>query len=108
MPDQIEAVVIFDSLAVRLNNQWTVFKNQQVTHIRVFAGAGNDVVHMHPSVVQPTWLDGGAGDDWICGTRQDDFIQGGLGNDWIFGMAGRDVIDGGAATTASTAAPATT
>ncbi len=96
LPDQIEAVVVFDSLAVRVNNQWTVYPNNQVHEIRVFGGAGNDVIRMHGNLVQTTSIDGGNGDDWIWGSPQDDQIQGGFGNDWIFGLAGRDTIDGGA------------
>ena len=96
LPDQIEATVVFDSLAVRVNNQWTVYPNQQVKEIQVFGGAGNDMIRMHGSVVQTTVLDGEAGDDWIWGSRQDDRILGGFGNDWIFGLAGQDSLDGGA------------
>lgn len=92
LPDQIEAVVIFDSLAVRLNNQWTVFKNQQVTQIRVFAGAGNDTLWGNLGNDQ---LQGGAGNDSLFGGWGDDRLDGGENDDFISGDAGRDDLNGG-------------
>lgn len=93
--DQIEALVVFDSLAVRVNNQWVVYPNRDVEQIHVLGRAGADVIRMHAGVVQPTRIEGGMGDDWIQGSRQNDEILGGSGNDCLFGLNGADLIDGG-------------
>lgn len=93
--DQIEALVLFDSLAVRVNNQWVVHPKQDVEQIQVFGHAGADVIRMHGSLTQTTRIEGGWGDDWIVGSLQQDYIDGGLGNDSVFGLAGADQIHGG-------------
>jgi Ca2+-binding RTX toxin-like protein len=42
------------------------------------------------------YLNGGAGDDRLYGSRGSDWLQGGAGNDRLVGGAGGDVLDGGA------------
>lgn len=93
--DQIEAMAIAGSLVIRVNRATVVYPNQDVEQINISAGGGNDRIRIRDSVIQPTRLDGGTGNDWIHGSRQDDVIHGGSGHDWIFGMAGDDTLDGG-------------
>ena len=54
----------------------------------VEAGAGNDVV------TSPGLLEGGAGDDQITGTNQDEGINGGPGADVLRGLGGDDNLAG--------------
>jgi hypothetical protein len=76
----------------------------QLSGVRVYAGAGNDVVDM-TSIVQKVehyggvgndTLTGGAGNDVLHGGADNDRLFGGGGNDGLFGgVGGRDTLDGG-------------
>jgi Ca2+-binding RTX toxin-like protein len=61
----------------------------------VFGQAGNDVI-VAAALRLPTLLDGGAGNDWLWGGRDNDLLFGGEGDDWLFGGSGNDVLVGGA------------
>ncbi len=59
---------------------------------RLYAGAGNDVIHGSGG---PDWLYGESGDDTIDGGADADMLFGGSGNDTITGSFGFDKIYGG-------------
>ncbi|WP_197491123.1 hypothetical protein [Planctomyces sp. SH-PL62] len=62
---------------------------------RLFGEAGNDRLEGAGGDC-PLFIDGGAGNDSICGNDGVDVLLGGLGNDSIWGAGGNDYIDGGA------------
>jgi hypothetical protein len=64
--------------------------------VSVFAGDGNDLVEIDPSVT--TWtaeLYGEDGNDHLVGSSQADRLDGGRGNDHLDGLGGNDVLVGG-------------
>jgi Ca2+-binding RTX toxin-like protein len=60
----------------------------------LLGGDGNDDIDA-AGFTGPTTLDGGAGNDEITGTNNDDSILGGAGNDTVFGRGGDDSINTG-------------
>jgi Ca2+-binding RTX toxin-like protein len=60
----------------------------------LLAGDGNDDIDA-AGFTGPTTLDGGAGNDEITGTNNDDSILGGAGNDTVSGLGGADSINTG-------------
>ena len=62
--------------------------------ITYFGTSGNDTYVA--SGTAPAYVDGGAGDDTITGTKYADSLHGGVGNDLLIGLAGGDILDGGA------------
>ena len=66
-----------------------------ITHLRVFAGPGDDSVALN-NVRWPARISGGSGDDRVVGGRGSDVIDGGLGTDTLIGARGFDRIRGGA------------
>jgi len=60
----------------------------------VFGQDGNDRLDAG-RLDRPAFIDGGAGNDWIRGTRHDDVIHGGDGHDFIRGGNGSDALFGG-------------
>jgi serralysin len=63
----------------------------------VIGTRGNDTLDFSglDSVSGLPFIDGGAGNDTIIGTRFDDVIRGGSGNDLLTGGAGDDLLTGG-------------
>ncbi|WP_262696492.1 beta strand repeat-containing protein [Kordiimonas aquimaris] len=63
----------------------------------ITGGDGSDIIY--GGIGSPTdnadTLDGGAGDDQIFASFDDDLITAGEGNDTVFGGNGNDIIDGG-------------
>ncbi len=72
------------------------FDPAAVQSIRILALDGNDYVSLSRRIDLPTFIDGGAGRDFLKGGSGDDVIHGGAGHDFIKGGNGDDVIDGGA------------
>ena len=62
----------------------------------VYGSAGNDLLSVSGGLA--SFLDGGAGNDTLAGTAQNDIINGGAGNDIIISEGGIDLIDGGTGT----------
>jgi Ca2+-binding RTX toxin-like protein len=70
--------------------------------IKVLAGGGND--RIVNATRYASWIDGGAGNNYLQGGSAADVLIGGTGNDtlmgmggndWLFGGAGNDLLDGG-------------
>jgi Ca2+-binding RTX toxin-like protein len=62
--------------------------------IIVVAGGGNDILLL-PTVANPVWLYGEAGNDLLMAGPGGSLLIGGDGNDLLFGGTGRDVMIGG-------------
>lgn len=71
------------------------FRLADVSRIQVNAGAGNDRVIISANVSIRSWIDGGAGNDFLFGGSGNDEIFGGDGHDWLFGNRGKDRLFGG-------------
>jgi Ca2+-binding RTX toxin-like protein len=89
---------------VQLNELSYEFAPGGVAAYRVAAGAGNDEIRVHASIVLPTILageagndviEGGSGADWLLGGAGDDTLRGAAGDDYLEGAAGNDLIDDG-------------
>ena len=93
--DEISAYVEADVLTVVVNGVSLSLSNDDISHINVSGGGGDDVIHLDDSVQQTTVLKGGAGNDMIDGGGGADRIDGGSGNDTITGGRGNDKIQGG-------------
>ena len=63
--------------------------------INVFGGDGNDTLKAAPTLTQPVYLTGDAGNDVLVGGAGNDTLLGNSGNDTITGGAGDDRLDGG-------------
>ncbi len=63
----------------------------------VYGGTGNDTLDFRDRTIttNPSWVDGGAGNDTIYGSNGPDMLLGGAGNDIIYGGGGDDILDGG-------------
>jgi len=64
-------------------------------HIYVFAGPGDDTVHLLSSVTRDAVVYAGAGDDVVRGGSGDDELNGADGDDGLYGFSGNDRLDGG-------------
>jgi Ca2+-binding RTX toxin-like protein len=85
-----------DQLRVAVNKSVTFFTLAEVSEIQVFAGKGNDRVHISDDVLLSALIDGGKGNDWLRGGGGHDIILAGLGNDHADGGLGDDVLVGDA------------
>jgi len=93
-------------LVVTINGRQRSISTQNISRVRVEAGAGDDSVIMTHSndalaVVDveqlfPSIILGGAGNDTLIGGRGADSISGGAGRDSINGEDGNDTLDGDA------------
>lgn len=92
------------ALVVQVDDTKLEFRSAAVSHIQIFGNGGDDRIGVRDSVTQTTRIEGGNGNDWIVGSRQndvliggrgDDRIQGGDGNDWLEGGTGDDGLSGG-------------
>jgi uncharacterized protein YkwD len=72
------------------------FAAAQVQAIAVDGQDGNDFIQIGDSIVKPTYLFGGFGNDTIRGGSGVDRIFGGPGADSLFGRVGKDQLYGGA------------
>jgi Ca2+-binding RTX toxin-like protein len=59
------------------------------------AGGLSYLYRMNDGLLEPQWMDGGPGADFIGGAHGPDFLDGGEGDDQIQGFGGDDVIIGG-------------
>ena len=71
------------------------FDPADVGRVVIDAGAGHDWVSVSNSVRVGTWIDGGAGNDYLRGGGGADVLDGGAGHDLLAGRGGRDVMIGG-------------
>jgi hypothetical protein len=69
-----------------------------VNGIKIFGGAGDDLMLVKRGVNSPATLFGGLGNDTLLGRNGGDFLNGGAGNDSIQGLAGNDTLYGGQGT----------
>jgi uncharacterized repeat protein (TIGR01451 family) len=95
-----EAIVVIpingNRLRVLINgrNRGT-FDRDEVQHIVVFAGSGNDTVVINATLTQDATLFGENGNDHLFGARGEDGLDGGNGNDFLYGGSGDDILCGG-------------
>ena len=92
--DNISVFVAEDRFVVEVNGAATSFNNNDVSGLHVEALNGDDRVTIDSSVLQPTLVFGGAGDDTIQGGAGVDVILGGSGNDTILGNTANDILLG--------------
>lgn len=71
-----------------------LFPTASVKLISIIGLDGNDVITVDPSVLIPTTIDGGTGNDTITGGGGKDSISGMDGNDSIVGGANSDLLNG--------------
>jgi putative intracellular protease/amidase len=64
-------------------------------HIKVFGGAGNDIIGVDPRVKLRVELYGEGGNDLLVGGSGRDVLIGGDGNDYLMGLDGDDLLFGG-------------
>lgn len=85
-----------DRLRVLINgrNRGT-FDRDDVDHIVVFGGAGNDTIIVNATLTQRATLFGEAGNDHLFGGRGNDGLDGGSGKDFLYGGRGNDTLCGG-------------
>ena len=65
-----------------------------VTSIVVTGGDGDDVIVLDASVLLPSYIDAGVGNDKIVGGAGKDTLTGGAGKDTLFGGLGDDRLNG--------------
>ena len=81
---------------VKLNGKTvSIVSRDDVQHIVVFGGSGNDTIIVNATLTTPATLFGEAGNDTIIGGRGADGIDGGDGRDTLIGGGGDDTICGG-------------
>jgi hypothetical protein len=100
-------VVEIDSPLLDLPAYHYEFPIQDVQHISIRAGWGDDIVDLAIAtyavpavdavrpVSVPARVDGGVGNDTVYGGNGNDFLYGYVGNDQLFGSNGADRLDGG-------------
>ena len=92
--DLIEAYVEDGQFVVEVNGaSWSV-NNEDVDGLYVEAKAGDDTVRIDATVLQPTLIFGGAGNDRMQGGSGQDAILGGSDNDIIYGRTSGDILLG--------------
>ena len=95
--DVIELGTAGGFLAVNIGG--TVFGGaiamSSVTEVRVYAGAGNDIVDAS-GLSHDVYVNAGEGDDDVTGGSGDNLLLGGAGNDKLTGASGDDLLIGGA------------
>ncbi len=70
------------------------FNESDVDRIEVTLGDGDDFIRVDFTDI-PAFIDGGAGDDFLEGSRGDDEFIGGPGDDTLEGFSGDDTLIGG-------------
>ena len=92
--DNIAAFVEGERFVVEVNGATTSFDNDAVDGLYVEAKGGNDNVKIDATVLQPTLIFGGRGNDRIQGGSGGDVILGGSGDDTIYGRTSGDILLG--------------
>ncbi len=88
---------IGDSISVRIYQEGDVgrvFDADDITHINILAGGGNDRVTASGNAAIRISVSGGEGNDTLIGGPGEDSISGNAGNDFVGGMAGNDRLAG--------------
>lgn len=81
-------------LTIVVNGQ-SLVRPRPTGHVIAFAGAGNDIVLVLPTLAMPTLLYGESGSDVLWGGGGNDMLFGGAGSDILWGGLGGDVLAGG-------------
>src|SRR5687767_10055311 len=82
-------------LTVNLNGQKKTYALKKIKKYRILADAGDDRVRFNKgSTIRPMYIDAGAGDDTIAGSRGKDRLIGGEGEDTINDKRWKNKIDG--------------
>ncbi len=92
--DTIAAFVEGDRFVVAVNGATTSFNNDEVGGLYVEAQGGDDSIRIDSTVLQPTLIFGGTGNDRIQGGSGSDIILGGSDNDTIYGRTSGDTLLG--------------
>jgi len=71
------------------------FSLGSISEINIDARGGNDFVFVGNALRIRSTIYGGAGNDVLFGSGDNDSIFGGDGNDVLFGLMGDDFLDGG-------------
>lgn len=69
---------------------WGIYINP-ADETMIWDGISSTFINNHDGDV----VDGGAGDDWVIASWNDDRVQGGTDNDRLDGLAGADILEGG-------------
>ena len=92
--DNISVLVAEGRFVVEVNGVSISFNNEDVDGLYVEAKGGDDFVNIDSTVLQPTLVFGGMGNDTILGGAGVDNILGGSGNDPIYGNVANDILLG--------------
>ncbi len=92
--DEIAAYVDGEQFVVEINGATVGYNNADVEGLYVEALGGDDNVRVDNSVLQPTLIFGGIGNDTIQGGAGVDVILGGSDDDTIYGNIANDVLLG--------------
>lgn len=95
LADNIRVIQRDGTILVSDSDGAFTFDAALVDEVTVAAGGGNDRVRLDRLAV-PSSIDGGAGNDVLTGSDDDDTITGGEGNDRIRGRGGDDDLSGDA------------
>lgn len=90
--------VLFQPGKIQVMATWQTFgpySLSQIDRIAVFGNAGHDSIGVDASIITPTALYGGLGNDTITGGSGNDVIHGEAGSDNLTGGGGNDTILGG-------------
>ncbi|TWT81033.1 Bifunctional hemolysin/adenylate cyclase precursor [Planctomycetes bacterium CA13] len=74
---------------------WVKVVYDNISHIEVYGGDGDDDLTADRKLSIPVRLYGGAGNDKLRGGTGNDYLDGGAGDDRVFGETGNDVLIGG-------------
>ena len=85
-----------NTIDVSINGQISTFDSTAVKYIVVNGLGGNDTITVDPSIVTPTTVLGGAGNDTMTAGGGADVLNGGAGRDSLEGGGGADSMVGGA------------
>ncbi|MDB5300178.1 MAG: Hemolysin-type calcium-binding region [Phycisphaerales bacterium] len=85
-----------NTIDVSVNGKIKTFDAGSVKFILVNGLGGNDTITIDPSIVTPTTVLGGAGNDTMVAGGGGDSLNGGAGNDSLEGGAGAGTLAGGA------------
>jgi len=97
--DKLDSITMFRSgsnLVIQdLGRRLGSFSLGSISEINIDARGGNDFVFVGNALRIRSTIYGGAGNDVLFGSGDNDSIIGGDGNDVLFGLMGDDFLDGG-------------
>ena len=82
------------SYSVNRNGTITTLSATGVTSIFLTSSDGDDVIVMDPTVLVPSYVDAGLGNDKVVGGSGNDTITGGASKDTLYGGLGDDRLNG--------------